>query len=124
MLEFETAPPGDYIYGGNLISHFGHFLLGFLSRFWIGQHLDLSKHKIICHGAGTPEGWLSHKFVRDILSSIGIDQHNLMVFKRPTIIENLLVPWPSCEEHNYVHTNYASWGNMVGQSLLRNRNLA
>lgn len=122
-VDVEDAPPGRYLYGGNIISHYGHFLLSTLSRLWIGMNADLSSYKIVCHGAGTPQGWLSHPFIREIFEAIGIGAHNLVVFKRPTRLRAVDIPRPSCEEHNFVHYTFASWGHAVGNALLREQNL-
>lgn len=123
LIRFESAPPGDYIYGGNMIAHFGHFMLSCISRFWLGLHLDLSKFKIVCHGAGNNKGWLSHPFIRDFMLAVGISEKNLYVMKRPTRFERIIVPRPACAEHFYAHKTYAKWGNAVGQSLLQQRNI-
>jgi len=119
----EVAPPGRYLYGGNLIGHYGHFLLSSLSRYWLGLFEDLSSFKIICHGAGTPHSWMSNAYMREIFEAVGLSTNNFIVFKRPTIVNEILVPRPAAEEHNYTHTAFADWGAAVGQALTRNFDL-
>jgi capsular polysaccharide biosynthesis protein len=120
-LDLDEAPPGNYLYGGNMIAHFGHFLLSTLSRYWMGIDQDLSEYKILCHGAGVPEGWWSHRFIREIFSSVGLTVDNFVSFRRPTKVRLITVPHSSSEEHRFVNIAYAQWCNKVGMSLLRGK---
>ncbi len=122
-IDFESAPRGRYLYGGNIIAHFGHYLLNPFSRFWIGTRYDLSGYKILCHGAGTPAGWWSIDFLREIFMSQGLSQSNFVVFNRPTLIAEITVPRPACEERSFTHSVYADWGHQVGRALLQAQNL-
>jgi hypothetical protein len=90
--DIEIAPPGRYLYGGNLIGHYGHFLISSLSRYWLGLFEDLSQFRIICHGAGTPSSWMSNAYMKEVFSSFGLTESNFVVFKRPTIVDEVLVP--------------------------------
>ena len=121
--DLEVAPPERYIYGGNLIFHFGHFLLSSLSRFWIGTRLNLRDYIFVCHGAGNPDGWWSHGYVRDIFQAVGLTRENFVTFRRPTRIPEIMVPRPAAEEHNFVHQIYAEWCHIVGRGLWQNDNL-
>jgi capsular polysaccharide biosynthesis protein len=87
------------------------------------SEVDLRHCKIVCHGAGTPEGWWTHKPVREIFSALGLAQTNFVVFKRPTLFSNIQIPRPAAEEHNFVHRSYAEFGHRVGAALLSQRNL-
>lgn len=122
-LELEQAPPGRYLYGGNMISHYGHFLMSVLPRFWLGLFEDLSNYKVVFHGAGNPDGWLSHGFIRDFFEAIGLRRENFIVFKRPTIIPQIVVPRPAAEEHNFAHRVLGEWGKAAGTAVLRTTNL-
>ncbi len=118
-LKFERAPPGKYIYGGLMIDHFGHFLFSAFSRFWLGSFEDLSKYKIVCHGHGTPDGWFSHIYIRDIFEHLGLTMQNFIVLKRPTIFSEIVIPSPSFEEHNFAHRAFSQWGNNAGDWITR-----
>ena len=121
--DFEHAPPGKYLYGGNLIGHYGHFLLSSLSRYWLMLFRDLRDFQIVCHGAGTPTSWWSNIFMREIFKALGLTVDNFVVFKRPTIVPEIMVPRPAAEEHNFTHRIFGQLGSTVGQALLRERNL-
>ncbi len=122
-LAVTDAPPGPYLYGGNMIDHFGHFLISTLSRYWLGVEEDLSSYKILCHGQGVPQDWWAHTFIRDIFSAVGLGVDNFVVFKTPTRLQDIIVPRSSAEEHKYVHAIYAQWCNQVGRSLLDGHDL-
>jgi capsular polysaccharide biosynthesis protein len=119
LSSIDVAPPGKYLYGGNLINHYGHFLLSTLSRFWLAHIEDISHYRIVCHAAGTPSSWFSNRFVRDIFGSLGLTEKNFVVFKRPTLLPEVMVPRPSAEEHNFTHQIYNNLGRTIGQNFLR-----
>jgi capsular polysaccharide biosynthesis protein len=122
-VDLEPAPRGRYLYGGSIIAHFGHYLLNSFSRYWIGTKYDLTGYKILCHGAGTPAGWWSLDFLAELFTSQGLRQSDFVVFKRPTMIPEITVPRPACEERNFTHTAYADWGHQLGRALLQDQNL-
>lgn len=122
-IPLEYLPYGRYLYGGNLITHYGHFLLSTLSRYWMGLDSDLSSYKIVCHGQGTVDTWWSHRYVRDIFAAIGLAKENFIVLKRPAKFREITIPRPACEEHNFVHKCFSSWGNAVGNALIRDANI-
>jgi hypothetical protein len=118
-LEVETAADENFLYGGHLTAHFGHFLMGTIGRLWIGLDEDLSNYKIVCHGIQTPEIWFAQGFIRDIFQALGISQANFVNFDRPTRIPQIKVPGAACEEEHFGHAVYATWGHRIGESLLR-----
>lgn len=115
---FEYSNNFKYLYGGNIIPHYGHFIISTMSRFWPVINEDLSKYKILCHGAGVPKGWFSHPFIRDIFSLMGLNESNFIVFKRPTLINEILIPRASCEEHNFCYKLFGELGKYVGNSVI------
>jgi hypothetical protein len=119
----EIAPPDRYLYGGNIIPHYGHFLISSLSRYWLGLFKDLKSFKIVCHAADAPTGWLSHPHIRDIFQAIGLSEDNFVVFKRPTVIPEIIIPRPAAEEHNFSHNVFGEWGAAVGRAITRDFDL-
>jgi hypothetical protein len=66
---------------------------------------------------------MSHHYIRDIFNSIGLTADNFVVFKRPTIIPEILIPRPAAEEHNFSHKAFGDWGAAVGRAITRNFDL-
>lgn len=122
-IQAETAPAGNYLYGGVVIFHYGHFLVSTLCRFWMATKADLKDYKIVCHGHGTPEQWFSIPFVREVLFALGLTHENLVVFDKPVRLPRLIIPRPTCQEHNFVYRAFADLGHLVGHNLLRERDI-
>lgn len=99
--------PGTYIYVGDIHSHYGHFLLSTMSRFW-PHHIFMSDLPILyLDRVGGDENWnLPH--IRQILEAAGIDKRRFVKYDEPCIVENIILPYPAFEEGNFVHQNYGS----------------
>jgi hypothetical protein len=118
-VEIESAPAGNYLYGGHLTVHFGHFLMGTIARLWVGMTQDLSGYKIVCHGIQAPDIWFAQSFIRDMFHAVGLNEENFINFERPTSIPSIKVPQPACEEEHFGSAIYSAWGHRIGGSLLR-----
>lgn len=98
--EFETiheeTVEGLCYFLGNLLPHWGHFLLDGISRLWFLLHLptDLRRElKFICYDNHMPTwGW-------QILSAFGINEENLIFMKKGMLIKNLIMPLESYRTH-------------------------
>ncbi|HTI00052.1 MAG TPA: glycosyltransferase family 61 protein [Acidisoma sp.] len=119
-IELAQAPAEKYIYGGFIVSHYGHFLMTTLSRFWLSTEEDLASYRILCHGAGSPQGWFSHPFIKEIFFSLGLTEENFVSFDTPTVIPHCIIPSSSCVEHFYAHQVFSDLGNSIGSKLTAN----
>jgi hypothetical protein len=93
-------------------------LLSTLSRYWLGLEADLSRYKILCHSAFSPEEWWACTFIQEIFGALGLSVNNFVAFTTPTRINTVIVPRSSAEENTYVHSVYSKWCNRVGRSLI------
>lgn len=109
----DEAPEDVYIYAGPINTHFGHFLLSSLERFW---HPDRSA-KFLVHGPISPEEWFSIPFVAQIFSTLGIVAENFERFEKPTHIRKLIVPGASFRENHSASDTYNKLCNFVGDKI-------
>jgi hypothetical protein len=118
------APAGRYIYLGNVIDHYGHFLLSSMSRVWALRSHDLRETPLVGHGPGVPDGWFSHSFVRGLYGAAGVVQEDFAVFEQPVRIRELIVPRPSLEEHNFAYAVHAEIAHACGDRLAKTQDLS
>lgn len=113
--DIHDAPDGVYIYGGPIHSHFGHFIISTLARFWsINPGNGV---KILCHSHQKPSDWFSRPFTKDIFESLGLRESDFVCFSQPTRVERLIVPGAAFEEHHFVHQEFATMCHRVGRKL-------
>ena len=108
------AEDESYIFLGLLHDHYGHFLLSTLSRLWSIQ--DLPKYKILCYSPNYLVEW-SKPYVRDILSALDLDPARFVSFDAPVKIREIILPFASFEEQNFVHRTFARMCNAIGDRL-------
>jgi capsular polysaccharide biosynthesis protein len=79
---------GEFVYGGILMAHFGHFLLESLARTWALRSDD---RPILWHSlaAGGLRPWQE-----EIFGLVGIDTRRFVVVGGPTVVERVDVPEP------------------------------
>ena len=112
------APDECYIYGGRVIPHFGHFLLGALPRFWCRNAMREARHKILIHSMHDVETLFSHPHVADIFGAIGLSADDFVRFTEPVRVSRLIVPWPSFEEGHLAHPVFAEFCHEIGRVLI------
>lgn len=112
---YNYAPEFDYVYGGRINPHYGHFLVNTLPRLWYIYKNGLSNKKIVCHSSESPEDWLKIPFISQIFTYLGLSQDNFIHFDEPKILHKLIVPLPSFEEQNYVHMTFRHLCQEIGK---------
>lgn len=89
--------PCIYIGQFNFGRSFGHFLTEGISRLWRAFDDD---RPLVHH---SPASRPVPSFVSDFLAGVGIPRERLVVFDRPTILGDVLVPHPSIVNQSSVH---------------------
>jgi capsular polysaccharide biosynthesis protein len=102
-----------YVYGGLMHSHFGHFLLSSLSRYWNAYR----GFKYLVHGNISPKFWFQHPPVGDCLRALGLTEDNFVLLTAPTRLRRLIVPAPSFIEESIAHRTFGRLGAQVGRTL-------
>ncbi|MEO3474416.1 glycosyltransferase 61 family protein [Roseomonas sp. CAU 1739] len=89
---------GDFIYGGQLWDHFGHFLLESLSRAWAFATLPgpVLWQRAVSHSRLLP-------WQRDILDLLGLGAREHRVIDRPVRVARLAVPEQGLVTRRYLH---------------------
>lgn len=113
----ETAPNGVYIYGGRINSHFGHFLINTLPRFWAMAQVRSPQTPILCHGPGTPNEWFGVPFIAAAFGLLGLSPRDFVTFDVPTRLRAVVVPSTSLEEQSAGYIAYAKMCLGIGDRL-------
>jgi capsular polysaccharide biosynthesis protein len=108
---------GEYIYGGPIIPHYGHFLTAALPRFWHIVRYGVPDVPIICHSIESPEEWFARPYVSTILGRLGLSPAHFAHFREPTLLPRLRVARPSFEEQFFAHPVFREIGRAVSSTL-------
>jgi len=83
------------IYGGLLLTHYGHFIFESLSRLWYSR-LDKSTPILFCS-----KQKVIKKFQQDIFNFLGI-KNPIILVKEPIGVDNLIIPEPGSRIRDYL----------------------
>lgn len=115
----ELLPDGEYIYGGKLGWHFGHFIVETLPRLWTLHEGKPPGVKLVVHGEFAPEHYFeSHPFTRLMLSALDINLEDLVYVDRPFRIKRLTVPSASFQQQSFGYDVFARLCHAIGIALL------
>ncbi|GBR39231.1 capsular polysaccharide biosynthesis protein-like protein [Neoasaia chiangmaiensis NBRC 101099] len=112
------APEDHYIYGGQVINHFGHFIITSLARLWCLEYTNITS-PVIFHSHGPISNWFDIDYRMQLWNAVGINQSKLATFDRPVRIKHITIPRPSFEEQNYVHRVYGQMCRSIGDILVK-----
>jgi capsular polysaccharide biosynthesis protein len=116
----DFAPANCYIYGGPFSSHFGHWLLTSLARFWPAKSTQYRSLPILCHSDCDPSVWFERPYIRAIMGALSITPDAFAWFQNPVKVRRLIVPHPSFIEQHCAHRAYSELCRRIGEVLLRN----
>lgn len=105
----------EFVYGGPVIMHYGHFLTAALPRLWRLRSMPAKRRRIVCHGHESPVEWFKRDFVRDIFYAIGLTAEDFVRFEHPILLKRLLVPRPAMEEQNFIHRACDDLARRIGR---------
>jgi hypothetical protein len=114
----QIAPDVAYIYGGRVVPHYGHFLLGCLPRFWRQNDLSNRNLKILIHSPHDLDTLFAQTHIAGVFGALGLSIDSFAIFTEPTRIPELLVPWPSFEEGHLAYPEFANLCHGIGEQLL------
>jgi hypothetical protein len=109
------------IYVGPITTHYGHFLVTTMSRIWAKYHYDKQGYKYVYHGVETPKELFGCGFIREIFEAFGILEHSLVQFDAPTLINKIVIPFPSFQELSYGFDVFAETFLKIGDYLTKGR---
>ena len=106
------------VYGGPLNLHYGHFLCSTLSRLWLVARDGLAGRRVVFHGSGKPTDLLSdYPSAGAILGALGLGPQTIVILKRPTRLDRMVIPRPSFQEQDFASRAYLYVANLVGRRL-------
>jgi len=85
---------GDWIYGGALSRHFGHFMAELAHRLLPGRSYSKTLPWIFAVTAGSPHTGVEHwpSFIHEVLRYFDIPQSQVQLIAKPTRVERLILP--------------------------------
>ena len=117
----KSAPDMTYIYGGRVVTHYGHFLLGCLPRFWRQSEFSERNVKILIHSPHALAALFAENHIATIFDALGLSIRDFALFTEPTRIPELIAPWPSFEEGHLAYSEFAHLCHGIGAKLLGER---
>lgn len=120
--EFREIPagidsmPGNYVYLGALVDHFGHFMTEALARIWyLAENPDL-KGRLVFHGDSKQQ----KAYMRDFFSLFGIDERRIFIFDRPVKLERVIVPFPSMSNMAWIYEAHKKAMEYITDTIFKN----
>jgi len=114
----DHAPRADYVYGGPVILHYGHFITAALPRLWQIVRSGLAADtRIVCHSDHAPEDWFTRDYARTIFWALGLTPDRFIVLNQATRFKRLRVPRAAFEEQNYAHRVFADLCGRVARRI-------
>jgi hypothetical protein len=97
-VEATAEIPGEALYLGWFSTHFGHFLIEAMARWWGVRHVD-PRMPLLWQTPPNPNVESANR----ILSMFGLDQHRVSLVSEPTRVRRLVIPDLMLEERHYIH---------------------
>lgn len=111
-----------YVYCGELLGHFGHFLLESIARLWPATKGEgLAGRVPVFLVRGNFRQIAAKSYVRDILGALGVTPDRIAGFAEACILEDVLVPEPAFEIRQRAHIDYFEMTAQIGRMLLGDR---
>jgi hypothetical protein len=111
------APDPIYIYGGPVLTHYGHYLTASLSRFWYFFRNSPRDIRILMHSECDLGEWFEGSAVATTLATLNLHRSQFVRFTEPTLIRKLIVPAPAFEEQHHAHRVFGAMCRWIGAEI-------
>lgn len=108
---------GECIYVGRINSHFGHFLVETLPRYWTLTHRRWFRPKLLIHKDVFGNGFSTLPFAAQIFKALGLRSEDFIAFDRPTRLKRVIVPHASFRQQAWAHPVYGDLCRYIGRRL-------
>ena len=112
----EVAPEAEYVYAGRLASHYGHFLVESLPRYWPLLR-GPEPRKLLVHEAPGEDLFAAEPFAT-IFAALGVGREAVVSFDRPVRIPRLVLPHTSLRQNVWGHRAFEQLCRRVGAAVL------
>ncbi|QCE32523.1 glycosyltransferase family 61 protein [Acetobacteraceae bacterium] len=102
---------------GDVKQHYGHFLIGALSRIWALPSLDRKKLRLVFNGQPNKEALFTQPYMREIWSILGLSSENVSFFSEGILFKKIDVPASSFEENSHAHQVYSEMMKAIGHQI-------
>ena len=107
----------ECIYVGRVNSHFGHFLVETLPRYWTLTRRRWFRPKLLIHSDDFGNGFSTLPFAAQAFKALGLRSEDFISFDRPTKLKRLIVPHASFRQQAWAHPVYGDLCRHIGRRL-------
>ncbi|WP_187829835.1 DUF563 domain-containing protein [Labrys sp. KNU-23] len=97
----------DFIYGGRVVLHYGHFLIESLPRLWLIARTGLNGRKVLFQSGHALSLWYNMPFVAPCMHALGIKLSDIVQPSSPQIVRDILIPRPCMQQDAWVYPQVA-----------------
>lgn len=110
---------GDWVFGGRLTVHYGHFVCDSLARLW-ASYGALRGLPIVFTASREAHEQASHKsgFIADVLKSLDRPDFRIQICETRTQFERLHCPLPALRYSQAIHTAYRTPHRAIAAQLI------
>ncbi|QCE34243.1 glycosyltransferase family 61 protein [Acetobacteraceae bacterium] len=118
LTQFPRAPEEyHYVYLGDVNQHYGHFLIGALSRLWRFPALEREKLRLVFTGQPSVEALFEKEYMRQIWQALELKPENFAFFPKGARFKEIEVSGASFEENSHVHQIYSEMMVALGAKI-------
>lgn len=110
-------PSLDYVYMGNVVMHYGHFLIGPLARLWAIPTFRRRQLRIVFSSNTSLNELMTQDFILTLVSALGLTAENFLQCTEPTRFDHIEVAACPFEELSLVHNVFADMMNGIGRQV-------
>ncbi len=114
-----TLYSGSALYLGYVNKHYGHFLIESLARAWAVLGNAVETRALLFHLHS--ESVLELPFVKACFHALGLKRENVLFFKTPTLIKEVIFPHAAFQLDSYAYEAYREVTSRIASSLHRSR---
>ena len=115
-VEADHVSGQNYVYGGSINAHYGHFLCSSLARLWWLARSRVGDGRLVFHSPGELRMDWKLDFVATCFERLGLSLDNCSVVEKPTRFDELLIPAPAFIEQTAVHMVYKDICHDIGRA--------
>lgn len=112
-----TLTGNNYFWLGPLHNHFGHFLLGCISRLWPIYGYNVGDFQFVYSHGPDPDRLFEVDYSRSIFEGLGISRSQILKIDDRVAIESLIVAEPSFVENHSVHSSFLKTVDRICEGL-------